>query len=456
MAHYFTSAGRFSPRFFLMILLAAAALPLFFAAPPAAHAGSRLAVTSAFDNGYVLAAEPGERYLEVLVTAPERAGLAGRPRLPLNIALVIDSSGSMAHEAKMRHVKKAARAIVSRLRPDDRFALVTYANQARVLLSSQPMAEPWRARDLIRAIRPGGGTNLHAGLMAGYEELGHSCSSRYINRLILLSDGLANVGETSSHRLGQLALDQARHGISLSTFGVGLDFNENLLASLSEDGRGMYYFIDRAADIDRLLAREFQAVEQLVASDIQVTVKFASGLTVTRVMANRFTREGRRVVMSGGDLAAGQLRRFQIRLRPDEGRAGIHKVAKVQVSYLPMGGKKRLSHRQRVSLSYSDDAAFVRGQRHGLISERAAVFEAHHARSRAARAVDKGDMAQAGKILARAQRRLDHRGQLNGRLRREKKAINDYAQALKRPMDRRTRARMQKKVKYKSYALEGC
>jgi Ca-activated chloride channel family protein len=195
-----------------------------------------LQLQAVFDNEYIYATRPEARYLEILVTtAPETD--KRQARVPLNLALVIDTSGSMGDENKLNYVKQAAIAMLNRLRPEDRLAIVTYNNKAKVILPSSPVRMERETQSLIESLRADGGTNLGAGLIEGYRQLHEFAVSKTINRLLLLSDGKANVGMTSSTELSRIVLDQADAGISLSSFGVGLNFNEDLLAALSESGR---------------------------------------------------------------------------------------------------------------------------------------------------------------------------------------------------------------------------
>ena len=420
------------------------------------RATGRLAVTIGFDNDHVFSDQPGERYLEVLVETGKPLDDRQQQRLPLNIALVVDVSESMAAENKILYVKQAATALLDRLKPGDRFSLITYNNQARVLIPSQGIDKLWQARNLINQIRPTGATNLYDGLRTGYNQLNRHCSYLTLNRVILFSDGMANRGITSAQRMGRLVQRMAARGISLSTFGVGLDFNEDLLASLSEDGRGMYYYVDQSSDIDTFLTQEFYKAGRTVATDIIVTVELPPGLLVSQVMANRYEQLGSSVMMYGGDLAAGERRRFQIRLQPDQGQHGLCKEVRVKVSYSPSGSKQQLMTTLTTRLYYDHDRHRISAYRHDGISERSAFFEAHYARARAAQAVDQGDLNKALQILSRADEKITPMAKFSPRLRQVQQEIRSYANALQGPLNRRQKAHIQKRVKYKTYLIEGC
>ncbi|MCW5212711.1 VWA domain-containing protein [Desulfobulbus sp. TB] len=416
-----------------------------------------LQLQTTFDNKTIYTEKPLPHYLEVLVTASPVTSDMKRKRLPLNLALVIDTSGSMRDENKLVSVKQAAIALVNRLRPEDRLAIISYSNQARVVLPSSPVRMEQEARWLIQSLRADGGTNLGAGLIEGYHQLREFASSRTINRVLLLSDGKANVGITSSAELSRMVLQEADAGISLSTFGVGLDFNEDLMAALSESGRGMYYFIDRPESMEAILAKEFHSVEQLVATDIQVAITLAPDLRIEQVFANTFTVTGNTVSVRFGDLAAGERRRMQIRFQPRQREAGtVNDAAKVQVSYATPGGKGTGSLSQHIDLAYVKSRQVSEEQQDKKVAERSAVFEANLARQKAAIAYDKGEKKRADSILNQVKSKLQGLAGSSMRVQQEVAEMEDYQQGLDKPMPVRERALMQKRVKHKSQAIEGC
>jgi Ca-activated chloride channel family protein len=420
-----------------------------------AHAGP-LQLQVAFDNSTIYTEEPSAHYLEVLVTAAP-ATTSQRKRLPLNLALVIDTSGSMRDENKLTYVKQAAIALVNRLRPDDRLAIISYSNEAQVILPSSPMRMERDARWLIQSLRADGGTNLGAGLIEGYHQLREFTRSGSISRVLLLSDGKANVGITSSAELSRMVLQEADGGISLSSFGVGLDFNEDLMAALSESGRGMYYFIDRPESMEKILAQEFNSVEQLVAADIQVTITLDPNFRIEQVFANTYKVKGNSVSIRFGDLAAGERRRMQVRFQPRQrGVGAVNNAAQVQVSYSTPGDGGTGTLSQRIGVAYVKSQQALEGNRNQEITERSAVFEANFARKEAAMAFDRGEKKQADSILNRVKNKLEGLAGSSRRVQQEVAEMEAYQKGIEQPMPARERSLMQKRVKHKSQAIEGC
>ena len=415
-----------------------------------------LQLQAVFDNEYIYATRPEARYLEILVTtAPETD--KRQARVPLNLALVIDTSGSMGDENKLNYVKQAAIAMLNRLRPEDRLAIVTYNNKAKVILPSSPVRMERETQSLIESLRADGGTNLGAGLIEGYRQLHEFAGAKTINRLLLLSDGKANVGMTSSTELSRLVLDQADAGISLSSFGVGLDFNEDLMAALSESGRGMYYFIDHPQSMRTILAKEFKSVEQLVAADIKITVNLSADFVIDQVFANNFEKNGNTISVRFGDLAAGELRRLQIRFQPRQREPGpVNNAARVDVSYMTPGDSGSYSLSQSIGLTYTEDKKTAATHQDKAVSERSAIFEANYARDKAAKAFDRGDRSTADSILNKAKKKLESIAAGSIRAQKEVSDMETYQEGLGQSMPASKRAWEQKRVKHRKHVIEGC
>lgn len=416
----------------------------------------KLRMTTSFDNGLVDTSHPDKRHFEILLTAPETMSGLNRTRLPLNIALVIDSSGSMSGE-KIEYAKQAAKSMINHLQPGDRFSLITYANQAQVMIASELYEEMHQTgRRLIERIRPDGGTNIGAGLDAGYREVQKYYSPAKINRVMLLSDGQANQGVTSSYGLGNIVQREADNDISLSTFGIGLDFNENLMATLSENGRGMYYFIDSPERIPTILAREFSLTEQVVATGIMLEIDLNPGVRIDKVYANKYDIRGNKLVIFGGDLSVGERRRYQIILQPPTLRSGVHRMGKVHLSYTPPGTDRQVYAHQNFKLIYKNNIAGINTLTDQKVTERSLVFHTRYALEDAAKAVDNGNTLKAKKIISQARAKLQGKIAQSDKIRKEAEVLDSYAASLQQNLNHKEKSKVQKNVKYRQHMLEGC
>jgi len=202
---------------------------------------------------------------------------------PLNLVFVIDKSGSMADSDKMSRVKDGLRTMITRLRPNDIVSIVTFDTTASVLYSARAIGNGDGLRYAIDCIVPEGGTNIHSGLMLGYAEARKNFRSGATNRVILLTDGIANVGVTDPTRIAADSLECNGRGIDLSTIGVGLDLNNDLLRTLARSGRGLYHFISDYKDINKVFINEVQSLMSSVAKNVQVRIEYGPGLRLEKI-----------------------------------------------------------------------------------------------------------------------------------------------------------------------------
>lgn len=202
---------------------------------------------------------------------------------PLNLVLVIDKSGSMADSDKMSRVKESLRTMLGKLRSEDIISIVTFDTNARVLFPASPIGDGHALRRAIDCIEPDGSTNIHSGLMLGYAEAKKYFRKDATNRVILLTDGIANVGVTDPGRIAADSSECNGQGIDLSTIGVGLDLNNDLLRTLARSGRGLYHFISDFKDIDKVFVNEVQSLVSSVAKNVEVRIEYGPGLQVEKI-----------------------------------------------------------------------------------------------------------------------------------------------------------------------------
>ena len=204
---------------------------------------------------------------------------------PLNLCVVIDRSGSM-QGPKLEMAKRSCLDIFKQLREDDLFTVVTFDNEAKVVVNPQvPRAEiPGK----IEQISSGGQTNLSLGWYLGVLELQTHTTREYNNRLFLLSDGQANQGETKRAVLAGEAAQSRELGITTSTIGIGEDFQEDLLEAMATESGGRFWYVQESK-IEDIIEAEFQGALTVTVDRPRVELRLSSGVTVSREL-NTLTR----------------------------------------------------------------------------------------------------------------------------------------------------------------------
>jgi len=225
----------------------------------------------------------GKTYLQVGLQATEKEA-PRRP--PLNIALVIDVSGSMGDEQKLVYARQAALDVVDRLDATDRLALVVYDDYARVPVASGPLTNKERVRQEIRELRPGSATNIHDGLTKGYAEVGKRRTGDGIDSVILVSDGNVTAGPSGNYEFRELVAEQFDDGIQTTTVGVGLDFNEELMMLISRAGKGSYHFVREPSAIPEIFERELGDLTHAVAKAVKVRIVVDEDVSLLRVLGS--------------------------------------------------------------------------------------------------------------------------------------------------------------------------
>jgi Ca-activated chloride channel family protein len=196
-------------------------------------------------------------------------------RKPVVLTFVIDNSGSMGMENRLELVKRSIELLVERLRPDDTVSIVTYGNQAQIILYPTSGGDAGAILNAIYRMQPGGSTNAHAGLTLGYEMAMQAYRGDGVNRVILCSDGVANVGATDPEQILAEVRGYVEEGIYLTSIGVGMgNFNDAFMEQLADNGNGNYAYIDDLDEAQRLFVDDLVANLQVIALDAKVQVDF--------------------------------------------------------------------------------------------------------------------------------------------------------------------------------------
>ncbi len=358
---------------------------------------SRIRVYTGLDKPVVLAGSEGEVVLKVGLTAVP-AELES-VRLPINLAIVLDKSGSMSSNDKMENAKQGAIEIIERLSRDDIVSVIIYDNSPRVLVSAQPLKNKDKIIRLIKSIRANGSTALYGGVTLGAQEVREYFSGEYLNRIILLSDGLANVGPQSTEELAHLGIMLNKEEISVTTIGVGVDYNEDLMTALAQKGGGNAYFAYNSDELPKIFAEEIGEAMTVSARKVKIRVD-----CLTARPLDVIGREGRvgekEMEVTIGTLYAknDKYALFSLEVGPQK-KGKVVKVARVYVEYVDPFNNRKQSLQQNVTLTCTKDKNLVEESRDRSILKDFALTRTSEIKSEAVRLADKGKYDEAAKIL---------------------------------------------------------
>lgn len=285
-----------------------------------ASAGA-LSVDARLSSDRVLAGS-STMYVEVNVAAAAAERRA--ERLPVNLALALDRSGSMSGN-KLAQAKRAALALVEALKDGDRLAVVSFGSDVRVFPSTLVTGSS-RAdlRNFVEQIVDQGGTNISGALESATEEVKRHREGYRVSRIILLSDGQPTEGLTSPSDLKRLVQRAREEQISTSAFGVGLDFNSQLMSDLANGGAGHYAFIEDASQLASLFERDLETAAGTVARQVELWLKPRPGVALVDVPGYEWSPSGAGFRVGLYDFAHGQKAQALLKLElagvPAEGR----------------------------------------------------------------------------------------------------------------------------------------
>lgn len=320
-------------------------------------------------------------------------------RAPVAVAIVLDRSGSMAGD-KIVKARDAAKGIVGRLGPRDRVAVVSYATDYSVDLPLTAVTQANRDHVLrvIDEVLDGGGTNLSGGLEAGLSQLAGLAREGFVTRVLLMSDGNANQGITDPAVLNRRARAAREAGVTISSLGIGVDFNEDLMSGLAESAGGAYYYARQGSDIVAALNQEFDGLESLAAQQVSVGLELASGVRIAEAFGYELQNDGGPTRLLVGDMRSGERRQVVLRLTVDAGAAGPRPITGVSLDYGLEHGTRR-QFQGALTARVVDDAARVEDGVRTDVLEAAHEATAANERARAVRAFESGDKSRAEATL---------------------------------------------------------
>jgi Ca-activated chloride channel family protein len=381
------------------LTLAVAALAL---AAGAAHARP-VALDVSLSSPYVVAGQGGTIYLRIGLTG---AQVDRGNRAAGNIAIVLDRSGSMDGE-KIERAKEAALLAVDMLDPRDIVSVVTYSDTVHVLVPATRASDRERIRGMIARIRAEGSTALFAGVSKGADEVRKFLDRNRVNRVILLSDGLANVGPDTPGALADLGASLKKQGISVTTIGLGLGYNEDLMVRLARESDGNHAFVESSRDLARIFERELGDILSVVAREVRVEIRCADGVRPVRVVGREADIVGQLAIASINELYGNQEKYLLLELEVPAGRAGeTRDVAVVNVAYADTGTESTDRVHASASVSYTASQRVVEENTDRRVMSSIVIQRATEDNDRAVQLRDEGRVEEARELLLRNARTL--------------------------------------------------
>ena len=282
----------------------------------------------------------GVMYLDLSITTPSATLSPSRVKAS-DIVVVLDRSGSMAAENRLPYAKEAVRRVVQQLQADDRFALITFDSVAVVDTELTPVTDAARERIVrrVNAIQPGSSTNIGDGLLKAHALLQGNAWERN-HKVILLSDGEANMGVVDPKELAKIAASFTGYGAVLSTIGMGLGFNETLMAALADYGMGHYAYLEHLEKLAEILEQDMSDTRQVFASASRLEITCGDGVTVTDVGGYPIdlTAQPGMARVATGQLLGGATKHFVVTMTAPTNRVGEIGLGKVRLHYTTSQG----------------------------------------------------------------------------------------------------------------------
>ncbi len=303
--------------------------------PVVTYTGPGVQSQIAISQTKVLQGSNGEVYLKLTLTPDAALTQTHHERKPTDFVVVLDRSGSMADKNKMEYAHKAIESLLQQMNEQDRFTLVTFDSIVETPIRLQTVGKGNRAELVTKvlAVNPRGGTNLADGLLEGARFLKVATGeTNRAKRLILISDGQANIGVTDPATIGNMAKNAASGEFAISTIGVGLDYNEQLLANVADYGMGNYHYLEKLGDMDKVLAGEFTGASQVVVQNLAITLH---GAAAELIDASGYPIEkvGGHFVVKPGHLYAGQDKIVYLTFQVPTQKLGEFSLGAADLSY---------------------------------------------------------------------------------------------------------------------------
>jgi Ca-activated chloride channel family protein len=341
--------------------------------------------------------------VRVLPPSPAEADPGAPARPPLNLALVLDRSGSMAAGGKLEAARGAAIFAVEQLLPADRVSVTVFDDAVATIVPSTPADDRGAIVAALEAVRPGNTTALHPAWKAGVEQVRPHTRPEALNRVLLLSDGLANVGLTNPDVIASEVRRAQSEGITTSTLGVGEDYNEDLMEAMARAGDGNYYYVESAAQLADLFQTELQGLMATVGREVAVGFEPQHGVEVADLLNDlESLPDGSR---RASNLILGMPVEFALVLAVPP-RPGVSELLRVRLSWDQPGREGRQTVARSLLVPAVPAAEWATLPEHPAVRERMALLQLARLKLQARERLVSGDVPGTDRVLLAARQLL--------------------------------------------------
>lgn len=344
----------------------------------------------------VVVGADGETYVGVWIDAPDQVEGVTIARQPMALSLVVDTSGSMSGE-KIQNARIAASSLLESMQDGDIVSLYSFSNGVMQIAAPTTVSQQTRPAlmQAVNYLHAGGGTNMFAGVTTAVQAVAQAPTSHPVRRVVLISDGHANIGPSDPGSLGTLAANGTEYGVQVSAIGVGLDYDENTLGALAVQSSGRLYHLEHPYQMAQILEQEVQLLSRTIATNAYIEVVPAPGVTILEgVSTGAVVQEGR-LRLPLGSVYAGQQRDLLFRARvATGGRPGERQLATARLVYRAADGQERA---QQAPLAYevTRNRQAATTSTTPRVQAMVANYEVARAQRQAAEALNRGDRAEA-------------------------------------------------------------
>ena len=332
-------------------------------------------------------------FLDINADATKQAATPAQ----LNLAIVIDKSGSMRGK-RLRNAVEGAKTAIGELRDGDVVSVITYSQEAEVIVSPTVVSPASRGSMLasLGKIRAKGETCISCGISLAMRMA--RANDDKVTRIVLLSDGEATVGVQDLAGFSSIAEGCRKSNMAITTIGVDVDYNERIMDALARNSNGRHHFVDRPDQLATIFTKEMEALSKTVAVNAEVTIDLEPGVFVDHVFDRTFERQGNRLIVPFGTFAQNDRKTLLVRLRVPQGPEGERPIANVTFRYDDLAeGKDGTCDGQLIAMASTDDTK--NSELDGLVSGRLIQSETATSLQAANAAFGRGDRAGARSIL---------------------------------------------------------